>query len=170
LNPVAAKVADTPETSDYTSIKQRVDHADARGKTAQLQAAKGGSVAGSQAPAGVEDSLWLCPIEDRRGLDSNREGIMQGFSLGSYIKLVDYTGPSRFPSRLIDKQIASRFPSRLVLPVGAHSGSQTSGTCIDQMGAQEIQTVEASLHQRWRLAGEGGATRSELAGPLADRN
>jgi REP element-mobilizing transposase RayT len=26
LNPVAAKVAETPETSDYTSIKQRVEH------------------------------------------------------------------------------------------------------------------------------------------------
>jgi hypothetical protein len=36
--------------------------------------------------------LWLCPIEDRRGLDSSREGMMQGFSLGSYVKLVDYTG------------------------------------------------------------------------------
>ena len=37
-------------------------------------------------------SLWLCPIEDRRGLDSTREGMMQGFSLGSYVQLVDYTG------------------------------------------------------------------------------
>jgi hypothetical protein len=92
LNPVAAKVADTPETNDYTSIKQRVDHAEVQGKTAQLEAAEGGSVAGSQAAAGVEESLWLCPIEDRRGLDSTREGMMQGFSLGSYIKLVDYTG------------------------------------------------------------------------------
>jgi hypothetical protein len=26
LNPVAAKIAETPGTSDYTSIKQRVDH------------------------------------------------------------------------------------------------------------------------------------------------
>ena len=63
-----------------------------KGKTAQLEAAEGGSVAGSQAAAGVEESLWLCPIEDRRGLDSTREGMMQGFSLGSYVKLVDYTG------------------------------------------------------------------------------
>ena len=92
LNPVAAKAAETPETSDYTSIKQRVDHVEAQGKTAQLEAADGGSVAGSQAAAGVEESLWLCPIEDRRGLDSSREGMIQGFSLGSYVKLVDYTG------------------------------------------------------------------------------
>jgi hypothetical protein len=83
LKPVAAKVAATPETSDYTSIKQRVDHVDAQGKTDQLEALKGGSAAGSQAAAGLEESLWLCPIEDRRGLDSAREGMMQGFSLGS---------------------------------------------------------------------------------------
>src|SRR6202453_5009784 len=92
LNPVAAKVAETPEESDYTSIKQRVDHVKAQGRTAELAAAQGGSVAGSRAAAGLEESLWLCPIEDRRGLDSNREGMMQGFPLGSYVKLVEYTG------------------------------------------------------------------------------
>jgi hypothetical protein len=40
----------------------------------------------------TKDSLWLCPIEDRRGLDSTREGMVQGFSLGSYVQLVYYTG------------------------------------------------------------------------------
>ena len=92
LNPVAAKVAKTPETSDYTSIKQRVEHVEAQGKTAELAAAEAGSVAGSRASAGLEESLWLCPIEDRRGLDSLRVGMIQGFPLGSYVKLVEYTG------------------------------------------------------------------------------
>ena len=92
LNPVAAKVATTPETSDFTSIKQRVEHVEAQGKSAELAAAEGGSVAGSRASAGLEESLWLCPIEDRRGLDSLRVGMMQGFPLGSYVKLVEYTG------------------------------------------------------------------------------
>ena len=92
LNPVAARVAATPETSDYTSIKQRLDHVEAQDATARLAAAKDGSVAGSHAAAGLEDSLWLCPIEDRRDLDSTREGMLQGFSLGSYVQLVDYTG------------------------------------------------------------------------------
>jgi hypothetical protein len=69
-----------------------VDHVEAEGKSAHLEAANGGSVAGSEAAAGVEESLWLCPIEDRRGLDSSREGMMQGLSLGSYVKVVDYTG------------------------------------------------------------------------------
>jgi hypothetical protein len=30
LNPVAAKIAETPETSDYTSIQQRLEHVEAR--------------------------------------------------------------------------------------------------------------------------------------------
>jgi hypothetical protein len=57
LNPVAAKISETPETSDYTSIKRRVDHVEAQGKTAELEAASGGSVAGSQAAGGLEESL-----------------------------------------------------------------------------------------------------------------
>ncbi len=92
LNPVAAKIAVTPETSDYTSIKQRVDHVEAQGMITALEAACDGSVAGSEAAAGLEESLWLCPIEDRRELDSHREGMIPGFSLGSYLNLVDYTG------------------------------------------------------------------------------
>jgi hypothetical protein len=92
LNPVAAKLAKTPETSDFTSIKQRVEHVEAQGKTAELAAAEGGSVAGSRASAGLEETLWLSPIEDRRGLDSARAGMIQGFPLGSYVKLVEYTG------------------------------------------------------------------------------
>ena len=37
-------------------------------------------------------SRRLCPIEDRHKLDSSREGMLEGFSLGSYLMLVDYTG------------------------------------------------------------------------------
>jgi hypothetical protein len=91
LNPIAAKVADTPETSDHTSIKQRLEHVEADGQTAQLVAAGQGSALGSLAAAGLEESLWLCPIEDRRELDSTREGMITGFPLGSYVRLVDFT-------------------------------------------------------------------------------
>jgi hypothetical protein len=38
-----------------------------------------------------ESGLWLCPIEDRRGAGSQRAGLLEGFSLGSYLQLVDYT-------------------------------------------------------------------------------
>jgi hypothetical protein len=70
----------------------RVEHATAEGRLPDLEAAKAGSVAGSMASVGLEESIWLCPIEDRRLLDSSREGMFEGFSLGSYLLLVDYTG------------------------------------------------------------------------------
>jgi REP element-mobilizing transposase RayT len=92
LNPVAAGIAAVPEASEHTSIKERVDHVKAQGRTADLKAARHGSVDGSKAAAGLEESHWLCPIEDRRRLDSTREGMIEGFSLGNYLLLVDYTG------------------------------------------------------------------------------
>jgi REP element-mobilizing transposase RayT len=92
LNPVAAGIAAAPEASPYTSIKTRVQHVKDQDRTADLAAAQGGSVAGSYASGGLEEALWLCPIEDRRRLDSSREGMLEGFSLGSYLLLVDYTG------------------------------------------------------------------------------
>ena len=49
-------------------------------------------MAGSRASAGLEEALWLCPVEDRRLLDSAREGMVEGFPLGSYALLVGYTG------------------------------------------------------------------------------
>ena len=91
LNPVAAGIAGVPETSEHTSIKVRSEHVDVQGRTAALEAAADGSVAGSCRSAGLEESLWLCPIEDRRRLDSCREGMLEGFSLGGYFLLVDYT-------------------------------------------------------------------------------
>jgi REP element-mobilizing transposase RayT len=92
LNPVAAGIAEAPETSEHTSIKERVEHVQAQGRTDDLKAARKGSIAGSKAAAGLEESHWLCPIEDRRSLGSQREGMLEGFSLGSYLLLVDYTG------------------------------------------------------------------------------
>jgi hypothetical protein len=92
LNPVAAGIAEVPEASEHTSIKERVEHVEAQGRSEDLKAAKHGSVAGSNASSGLEEAHWLCPIEDRRGLDSSREGTIEGFSLGSYLLLVDYTG------------------------------------------------------------------------------
>jgi hypothetical protein len=89
---VAAGIAEVPETSKHTSAKERIDHVKAQGRTEDLKAAREGSVAGSKASATLEESHWLCPIEDRRRIDSSREGMIEGFSLGSYLVLVDYTG------------------------------------------------------------------------------
>jgi REP element-mobilizing transposase RayT len=91
LNPVAAGLAATPEMSPHTSVHQRVEHAAAQGNLEELKAAACGSVAGSLAAGAVEEGLWLCPIEDRRRQGSLREGLLEGFSLGSYLLLIDYT-------------------------------------------------------------------------------
>ena len=81
---MAAGIAEVPEASAHTSIKERVYHVQAQGRTEDLKAARTGSVAGSAAAAGLEESHWLCPIEDRRRVDSAREGMVEGFSLGNY--------------------------------------------------------------------------------------
>ncbi len=92
LNPVAAGIVEVPEASPHTSVTTRVEHVKAQGRTSDLKAAERGSVAGSTASAGLEETIWLCPVEDRRKLDSSREGMVEGLPLGSYLLLVDYTG------------------------------------------------------------------------------
>ena len=92
LNPVAAGIAPTPEASEHTSVKARVEHVQQQGRQADLQAARQGSVAGSRASRELEEALWLIPIEDRRQLDSQREGMLSGFTLANYLLLVEHTG------------------------------------------------------------------------------
>ena len=41
--------------------------------------------------ADVEQTHWLCPIEDRREQGATREGMLAGFSLAKYLLLLDYT-------------------------------------------------------------------------------
>ena len=91
LNPVAAGIAAAPETSRHTSVRQRVQHAKQKGKLEELKAAARGSVAGSRAAGRLEEAHWLCPLQDLRQKGSTREGMLENFSLGSYLLLVDYT-------------------------------------------------------------------------------
>lgn len=99
LNPFAAGMVQYPEESRYTSIRKRLDHCQSQGRIKDLLAARESSVAGILATQGMEDNgLWLCPIEDRRQRDAAaRPGLLDGFSLGSYLQLVDWT------SRLVRK-------------------------------------------------------------------
>ena len=74
LNPLAAGIATTPEASPHTSLRQRVRHAKAKGKLAELKAAAAGSVAGSRTAGEVEEDLWLCPLDDRRRQGGSGKG------------------------------------------------------------------------------------------------
>ena len=91
LNPVAAGVAKTPETSPHTSVRQRVQHAIERGKLKELQSTPNGLLVRSCSASDFEQDHWLCPLEDRRRLGGVREGMLESFSLGAYLVLVDYT-------------------------------------------------------------------------------
>jgi REP element-mobilizing transposase RayT len=92
LNPVAAGIAKVPEASPHTSIKQRVDHARRNGDLDTLQAAAAAkSVAAANIEAVLEQSHWLCPLQDRSDANASREGMLPGFSLSSYLALVDWT-------------------------------------------------------------------------------
>ena len=92
LNPVAAGIAKTPEDAPHTSIKQRIDHARRNGDLDTLQAAAAAkSVAAAKLEADLEQSYWLCPLQDRSAAGAAREGMLPGFSLSSYLELVDWT-------------------------------------------------------------------------------
>jgi hypothetical protein len=91
LNPVAAGIVPLPEQSPHTSIKERVDNAVALGRMEDVEQIRNGSVAAQAVSGDIEDSLWLVPIEDRQRQGSLRKGIVEGFTLGQYLLLVDYT-------------------------------------------------------------------------------
>ena len=91
LNPVAAGIAAAPETSRHTSIRRRVKHVKEKGKLRELKSAAQAGVVGNRVAGNIEQDLWLCPLEDRPSQGRSREGMLEGFSLGSYLLLVDYT-------------------------------------------------------------------------------
>lgn len=93
LNVVAAGIAETPESSHHTSIKQRVDHVRRKGQLAKLRAAMDGSVAGSKAIAAVDQDHWLMPIENLRLREpGSRKGMFESISICSYVMVVEYIG------------------------------------------------------------------------------
>jgi hypothetical protein len=100
--PAKGDDADAPEASPHTSIKAPFELVQDQGRTEDLNAARSGSGAGPARSAGLEEAHWLCPIEDRRRLDSRRERMVERFSSGNDLLLVDFT------ARLYRKATLSR--------------------------------------------------------------
>lgn len=97
LNPLAAGLAQTPEASKHTSIRQRITHVSRKHRVAALKSAMKGTIAASRSLGNVEQDHWLVPLEDRRTYTrsksgSKREGMLEKFTLGNYLILVEYTG------------------------------------------------------------------------------
>ena len=94
---MAAGVAAAPDTSKHTSVRQRVKHFKQKGKVDALKSAKQGSIVASRTIGNAEQDHWLIPFEDRRPHTnskpvSKREGMLEKFTFGNYLVLVEYTG------------------------------------------------------------------------------
>jgi len=85
LNPVRAKMAATPEDSDYTSIQRRIR---------ALQTASAASVDGAEAMEGEGATVPTQPPELYPYVGGVREGMPEGlpFHLADYLELVNWTG------------------------------------------------------------------------------
>jgi hypothetical protein len=92
LTPIAAGCAETPEASAYTSLRLRVEHQAAQGRSQKRGRTRGRKRAALDKAARREDSLWLCPIEDRRAFGSLREGMLENFAFENYRLLAQYSG------------------------------------------------------------------------------
>jgi len=69
LNPVAAGIAETPEASDHTSIKQRVDHARKTGAVERVGAAASPSLRGAKGSSRSRTGSAACGTDDPGRLD-----------------------------------------------------------------------------------------------------
>jgi len=83
LNPIRAGIAETPETSDFTSAQDRIISRQARKSLGKAHA--------SLKPVEVQRCLtrarWLCPLRD----EPNRRGFL-AMDLDEYLALLDWTG------------------------------------------------------------------------------
>ena len=152
LNPVAAGIASTPEASAHTSIRQRVDHTRRIGAAKTLQrAAQARSVAAARIEGDIEQSHWLCPLQDRRGQGARREGMLPAFSLSAYLELVDWT-------------------ARLCRTGKARLSQEVAGI-MDRLGtsAEHWQAQMTSLFAKTRWFGCYAATHSESLREIARR-
>ena len=106
LNPIRAGIAQTPETSHFTSAKERI--AGRQGRKKLAAARNRGALAPSAtqarlfevARAGASADRWLCPI----GAES---GFLSNLDLDGYLDLLDWTG------RAVASGKRGKIPARL---------------------------------------------------------
>jgi hypothetical protein len=91
LNPLAAGKVRLPEEARYTSLFARLEWCRRKGRLDDLRAARESAVLAVRQARGMEQGLWLCPLEDRRAQGETRVGLRDGFTLGSYLLLIDAT-------------------------------------------------------------------------------
>lgn len=87
LNPLAAGLAATPEQSDHTSFRARIDHCRTQDAIGTLRDALSTQTHDPAQEAGI----WLLPVDDRRPAEGARAGLMPGFTLSCYCRLIDWS-------------------------------------------------------------------------------
>jgi len=90
LNPLRAGLAQTPESSEFTSVRERFEaECVARGETRKLESQQQGSQLKAQEKQKPQSAAWLTPVED---IVADEEFGRWGVSLAEYLELVDVTG------------------------------------------------------------------------------
>jgi hypothetical protein len=142
LNPLAAGKVKLPEEARFTSLWVRLAYCRQMGRLSDLQAARAGSVVSAEQLRGLEDGLWLCPMEDRRAQGGSRVGMLEGFSLASYLLLVDET------SRILREGKASVNPQAAALLDRLGTSVETWESTMKKMTSRSLpRGVAFSFHR-----------------------
>ncbi len=90
LCPVAAGLPMLAETGGLTSLDVRLKYIESGQFTGPV-VAKQAVLKGKSPTSRFDVESWLCPIDDRRRSGATREGMIEGFTLADYLRLVEHT-------------------------------------------------------------------------------
>ncbi len=127
LNPVRAAIADTPETSEFTGVKDRIDDLRQQNESANISDHRW------ERNRRRSHSGWMSPIEINEARDplgpnpsrDQRRASLKGFlsiSLRSYLELIDWTG------RQIHRRKVGKVPDHLA-PILSRIGLAPPAWC-----------------------------------------
>ena len=132
-----------PEEAQYTSLATRLAWCRKQGRMSELQAARKGSVPAATQARGMERGLWLCPLDDRRQQGETRVGVLAGFSLGSYLLLVDATSRLLRPGKArVDPQVEALLDR---LGVSWRCGAPRWSNCLPDHGSSAWPSPSAAV-------------------------